>query len=125
MGDWIYYLFYFLSVALAACSQVLLKKSAQKEYDSKIKEYLNPLVLGAYSIFFFTTFMTIFAYGGVSLSDGPVIETTGYIHIALLSYIFLNEKITIRKALGTAMIVAGICVFTMSEEIAGLLPFLN
>jgi len=113
MGSWIYYIVYFLSVFLAACAQVLLKKSTQKKYESKIKEYLNPYVIGAYSIFFFTTFMTIFAYKKVHLFEGPVIETTGYIHIAVLSLIFLREKITLRKAGGIALIILGICVFTL------------
>ena len=39
----------FLSVTVASFSQVLLKKSAMKTYDSSIREYLNVWVIGGYS----------------------------------------------------------------------------
>ena len=39
-----------LGVFVSAISQVMLKKSALKQYDSKIKEYMNPLVIIAYII---------------------------------------------------------------------------
>ena len=108
-----FYIIYFVSVFLASCSQVLLKKSAQRTYESKLKEYLNPYVIGAYAVFGLTTVLTTIAYSRIPLAQGPVIETMGYIHIALLSFIFLHEKITWTKALGTACIIAGICVFTL------------
>ena len=34
-------------VFISAISQVMLKKSAMKSYDSKLKEYLNPMVISA------------------------------------------------------------------------------
>jgi len=113
MQPWVYFVIYFLSVFLASCSQILLKKSAQKKYDSKIKEYLNPLVIGAYAVFAITAVMSVVAYKVVPLSLGPVIETTGYIHIAILSLIFLKEKMTRRKAAGTLLIILGIVVFSL------------
>ena len=45
-----------LGVFVSAISQVMLKKSAMKQYDSKIKEYMNPLVIIAYIMFVGTTF---------------------------------------------------------------------
>ena len=33
------------SVLISSVSQILLKKSADKTYDSRIREYLNPLVI--------------------------------------------------------------------------------
>lgn len=113
MDNWLYYLILLFSVFLASCSQILLKKSAQKAYNSKIKEYINFYVISAYSVFVLTTFMTTYAYRVVPLAQGPVIETTGYIHIAILSMIFLKEQMTWKKALGTALIIAGICVFAL------------
>ena len=47
-----YALIVLLGVFISAISQVMLKKSAVKKYDSRIKEYLNPLVIFAYFIFF-------------------------------------------------------------------------
>ena len=50
-----YALIVLLGVFISAISQVMLKKSAVKKYDSRIKEYLNPLVIFAYFIFFIAT----------------------------------------------------------------------
>ncbi|MCF0142870.1 MAG: multidrug ABC transporter, partial [Parasporobacterium sp.] len=60
--------FVFFGTFISAVSQVMLKKAADKEYDSPIKEYLNPLVIGAYTIFVVATFMSILAYKVVPLS---------------------------------------------------------
>ena len=46
-----------LGTFISAVSQVILKKAALKEYDSKLKEYLNFPVIFAYTLFVLTTFM--------------------------------------------------------------------
>ena len=43
-----YVLLFLLSVFVSSCSQIALKKSANRKHESKIKEIMNPLVLGAY-----------------------------------------------------------------------------
>ena len=58
-------------VFISAISQVMLKKSAMKSYDSKLKEYLNPMVISAYLMFVGTTFLSIVAYKGI-----PLVTTT-------------------------------------------------
>ena len=83
---------FFLSVVVASISQVLLKKSAMKQYTYKWGEYLNPYVIFGYGLMFFSMFLTVYAYGGVDLKNGPVIESTSYIFVAILSAIFLKEK---------------------------------
>ena len=35
------------SVFISSVSQILLKKAANRTYESPLKEYLNPLVIGA------------------------------------------------------------------------------
>ena len=40
-----------VSVFVSAISQVMLKKAAQREYESTVKEYMNPLVIFAYVLF--------------------------------------------------------------------------
>ena len=54
-----------LGVFLSAISQVMLKKAALRQYPNKIREYLNPLVIIAYTIFVGTTFLSIYAYKGI------------------------------------------------------------
>jgi len=107
----IYWLFLFLSVIIAAFSQILLKKSASRKYDSFIEEYLNPYVIIGYGMMVCSTIFTIFAYKGIEYHHGPIIESFGYILVMLLSFLFFNEKITKTKLLGNALILLGVIVF--------------
>ena len=101
---------YVFSVFISSVSQIILKKSADRKYDSKLKEYLNPLVIIAYGIFFLATLVTIYAYKGIPLSLGPILETTGYLWVSLLGYFILKEKISRRKILGLAVVIIGIVI---------------
>lgn len=103
-------LIYVFSVFISSVSQIILKSSADKKYDSKIKEYLNPRVIIAYGIFFFATLVTVYAYKGIPLSLGPILETTGYLWISLLGYFVLKEKISKKKLIGLCIVVVGIVV---------------
>ena len=98
------------SVFIASVSQVLLKKSAMKQYDYKFGDYLNFYVICGYGLLFLSMLLTIFAYRGVDLKTGPVIEATSYVYISVLSAIFLKEKITNKKKIGLLIIVIGVLV---------------
>ena len=100
-----------LSVFIASSSQILLKKSAVKKYNSIIEEYLNPLVIIGYGMMVLSTITTILAYRGLEYKNGPVIESFGYILVMVLSYFFFKEKITKKKLIGNAIILLGIFVF--------------
>lgn len=101
---------FFLSVFVASVSQILLKKSALKKYDSQLKEYMNPYVIIAYGMLAVSMFMTIFAYKGVDLKTGPVIEATSYFYVAVMSAVFLKEKIKTKKKIGLIIIILGIII---------------
>lgn len=98
---------------ISSISQIILKKSAGKTYSSKMREYLNIRVIVAYGIFFVATLCTIVAYSKIPLSSGPILEATGYIFVAVLSFVFLKEKITLKKKIGLVLIIFGIVVFAM------------
>lgn len=106
-----YMLLYVGSVLLASFSQILLKKSAGKKYDSLIKEYVNPLVIGGYGLLCLSMLITIAAFRGLAYKNGPVIESLGYVLVLFLGRFFFKEKLTIRKLTGTILILAGILVF--------------
>lgn len=108
-----YVILFLFSVLVSSVSQILLKKSTKKEYDSFLAQYLNFPTMFAYFLFFLSSLMTVFAYKGVPLSLGPVLEATGYIYVSVLGYIFLKEKISKKKALGLGLIIAGIVVFNL------------
>lgn len=103
--------FLFLSVIISAFSQVLLKKSALKTYDSAIKEYLNPYVISGYGIFFLAVLLDMLALKKVPVSYIPIVESSSYIFIIIFSKIFFNEKISKRKMLAIAVILAGVAVY--------------
>ena len=98
------------STFISSISQMMLKKSAKKQYSSRLREYLNPLVIIAYSMFVGCTFLSMYALKVVPLLFAPVLESTGYIFVAALSFIFFKEKLTRRQMAGLALIIAGIAI---------------
>ena len=103
----------YVSVLISAISQVMLKKSSLKEYKSVIFEYLNPVVIIAYGLFFGSTLLTMTAYKGVPLSMGPIFDCGSYIFVILFGKLFFREKITRRKLLATLVLLAGIVVYAL------------
>lgn len=103
----------FLSVAVASVSQVLLKKSALKVYDNVIREYLNPYVIGGYGLLFCSMLLTVYAYSGMDYKNGYVIESLGNVFVLVLGYVVFRERISLRKILGIACIMAGIVIFNL------------
>lgn len=98
---------------LSAVSQILLKKSSSIQRNSRIKEYLNPYVIGGYGITFVCMLLMIIAYKGLPFKYGAIIESLVYLYIMIFSRIFLNEKITLRKVIGNLIIVCGVVVFSI------------
>lgn len=98
---------------ISAISQVLLKKSALKKYDSVLREYLNPEVFFAYLLFVIATLMSIIAYKGIPLSMGPLLEATGYIYITIFGIAIFKEKINRRKLMALLCIVMGIVFYSV------------
>ena len=99
---------------IASVSQVLLKKAADKHYDNPIKEYLNPLVICAYSIFIASTFLSILAYRGIPLSMGPILEATGYLYITFFGVRIFKEKLDSKRIAALALIIVGIVVYSLA-----------
>ena len=93
---------------ISSLSQVMLKKSADKKYDSALKEYLNPLVIGAYTIFVISTFLSILAYKGIPLSMGPILEATGYFYVKIF-----HEKMNSKKIAALGLIIVGIIAYSL------------
>lgn len=109
------------SVLISSISQILLKKSADRTYDSRLKEYLNPLVIVAYIMFFCSMMITMYCYRYVDVSAGPIFESAGYVFVGILGFIFLKEKFTVKKTIGMVLILLGIVVFSFGGEIFGVI----
>lgn len=107
-----YYLLVIVSVLAAAGAQMLLKQGAKKQYDSFIRQYLNPWVIGGYAIMGCGLLLNIFCLSrGVQVKEVSIIESLSYLFVPLLSWFFFKEKVTWRKAGAIAVIMAGVVVF--------------
>ena len=98
---------------LASVSQVLLKKSAQKEYPSRIREYLNVLVIGGYALLVLSMVIGIFCYKHLGYMGTVILEPIAYILVMFLSRLIFGEKITTRKIIGMCLIIGGIIIFNI------------
>lgn len=101
------------SAFLAACSQVLLKKSAVREYNNKIREYINVYVIVSYMVLFLTSIMNMYALQYIEYKIVPAIGTISYVFVILISRLILKEKINRKKFLGITVILLGIMIFQL------------
>ncbi len=102
-----------ISVFISSVSQILLKKSASRDYTTRIREYLNPCVIGAYMLFFLSTILTMLSLRYVPLSMQPILESTSYIYVSVMGYLFLKETFNKRKICGICIILTGILVYSL------------
>ena len=101
------------SVLISSISQIILKISANKKYETRIKEYLNPYVITAYAMFFGSTILTMIALKHLPLSQQPLYESVSYIFVSVMGFLLLKERFSKKKLLGLALILAGIFIFSV------------
>lgn len=106
-------LIYIFAMFVAAISQILLKKSANKTYLSKLKEYLNWYVITAYVLFTLSMAISLFAYRYIPMSYAPVLESSGIIFIIVLGRFFLGEVVKPQKYIGVAIMILGIALIAI------------
>lgn len=109
----IYILLLFACTFFSAVSQILLKKSADIDHGSWIREYLNWRVITAYSIYAIVLLLNIWAFTKIDLKYGAVIDTFTYVFVMLLSIMVLHEKIPKGRVLGNILIMIGVIVYTL------------
>ena len=108
-----YALLFALSTLISSFSQILLKKSATKKYDLKLREYLNLPVITAYAVFFLCTLISMYALKVVPLSMSPLLEATGYIFVTILSFFFFKEIPDKKQIAGLILILAGVVIYNL------------
>jgi drug/metabolite transporter (DMT)-like permease len=108
-----YIIVWIISVLISSIAQVMLKAEANKEHESRLKEYLNPMVVTAYAIFFLSTFLTMYALKYVPLTYSPIIEPLSYIFVPVIGVLVLKEKLSARRVLGIVIMLAGIVIFSL------------
>mgnify|MGYP003371747320 CR=1 FL=1 len=100
-----------LAVLVSSISQIILKKSASKIYNSIFREYFNIYVITGYGLMVLSTVLVVFGLKEVSYKNQPIIESLGYIFVMILSNLILGEKITKKKVIGNFLILLGIVVY--------------
>ena len=110
-----YIAFMVFAVFISSASQIVLKKSANKTYKNIFYEYFNAPVIISYTVFLSTSLFTVYALKYVPLSIVPIIESTGYIFIAILGKVFLKEDLNKKKIIGI-LIIAGIISLFLSKK---------
>ena len=101
-------LIYLITPLVAAISQLMLKKAADNPAYTGIRFYVNPLVIVAYLLIFGCMVANVFALRTLDLTVASILEASGYLYVMVLGALYLKEKITPRKLIGNALIVAGI-----------------
>ena len=104
-----------LSAVMASGAQILLKKSAQKKQESILGEYLNPYVIISYIDYFLVLSLNIFLFTKMDYRYGVISNSLAIVFVMLLSRLVLGEKITLRKWVGTMLVVAGVLCFSLIE----------
>ncbi len=108
----LYFGLMFAGTFFTAVSQVLLKQSANKQWENPIREYLNWRVLLSYFIFFCVLLVNTYAFTKVEMKYGTVIDAFSYVFVMILSYVILKEKFTKGRVIGNLIIIAGILIYT-------------
>ena len=102
----LYIILFIFSILMASFSQILLKKGSHSK-----NIYLNIKTLTGYGIMFLSTLLTLYAYKGITLGFGQILQSLSFIFVIILSKIFLKEQITKKKVYGIIIIIFGIIVF--------------
>ena len=102
-----------LGVFIASLAQVLLKKSAQRQDGSRIREYLNWMVILGYAMMLSATLCSVFAYRVVPISLAVVLDAAGYIFVTIFGFVFFKEQVTGRRFLALTLIISGILVYAL------------
>ena len=107
-----FYILVILSVFAAACAQMLLKQGARQNYVGFWHQYLNPWVIGGYTILAGSLVLNIFCMSrGVQVKEVSTIESLSYLFVPCLAFVVFKERITWRKAIAISIIIAGVILF--------------
>ena len=104
-----------IGVFIASLAQVLLKKSSQKQYNNKLREYLNWRVLTGYSMMITSSLCTVFAYRVLSISQVMVLETSSYIYITIFGRLVFKESVSLKRIVALILIISGITIYAIIE----------
>lgn len=98
---------------VTALSQIILKRQANITEEKKsgfLQKFLNPRVIISYGLLFSTLVINQIALIYVPVSVMPCITATSFVWVFVLGILVLKEKVSRRRALGVAIIIAGVII---------------
>lgn len=113
------YVYIFLTVALSAYGQVILKWRLNaigpipEGYDKwwfLFKAVFDPYIFSGFLAAFLASLTWMAALAKFELSFAYPFMSLSFLLVLILSYFFLNEIITVQKAVGFALIIVGLIV---------------
>ena len=106
------YLLVILSALIAVVSQMMLKQSARTKYEVWWREYINPWVIGGYTLMVVSLIVNLLAiHMGVLAQEVSIIECINYLLIPLAAWMVFREPLTKQKMIAIAVIMTGVVVF--------------
>ena len=100
-------------ILLTSVSQVLLKLGAGAG-RSFARAFLNRCTVTGYVLFLAVTVLNIFAMKAIPLRTVTAATSLTYAVAVGMGHRFLGEIVTRRMILGVALIIVGICVFSLA-----------
>lgn len=113
MNDLLFYILVLVSAFITASSQILLKKSTDRQYKHIIFEYLNPYVIISYMCYVGVLALNVFIYTKIDYRFGVVINSLSMVFIMILSKVIRKERLTRKRIVGNLLIILGIVCFTL------------
>ncbi len=87
-----YMLLFIFGIILANYSQILLKKATLQQYDSRIKEYVNPYVIIGYSLFVINAGLKCYRHEGYGIKTSISIRILKLYHHINFRLVFPGRK---------------------------------
>ena len=113
------YVYIFLTVALSAYGQVMLKwrlntigpiPEGHDKWWFLFKAVFDPYIFSSFLAAFLASLTWMAALAKFELSFAYPFMSLSFLLVLVLSYFFLNEMITVQKAIGFALIIVGLIV---------------
>ena len=110
----IYTLLLIIMCIISAFSQVILKKASLNTYPRFLGQYLNPLVICGYSLFFLVVSVNIYILRFLPMTIMMTVsESLSPLLSFVTGHIFFREQITKGKLIGGFFIIIGIIVISL------------
>lgn len=104
-----------LTACSMACGQILFKLGSKNWSGGSILEWAwsfmtNPFLVVAVFLYAFTILIWIYVLRILPLSIAYPITALSYVIVPVISYFFLQEKISVQTFLGSTFIIVGVAI---------------